>query len=290
MTKKHNMTEFFDARQAFLASIFSEVVRFSDSGTPSFADGSSSVSSKIARELARLTGASNLLEKLPGQTSGKEFEVLVMEFVQICFLKLQHLRPGKWSVKRIGSRDRLSIAQFEQYSHLLALSEAMQQTPLLATILGNDYTITPDIVVIREPELDESINLEGYLVDENCALHAPLRFRNNPLPILHASISCKWTIRSDRSQNSRTEALNLIRNRKGHLPHIAVVTAEPLPSRIASIALGTGDIDCVYHFALYELIEAVKITGYEDAGELLNIMVEGRRLRDISDLPLDLAC
>ena len=51
--------------------------------------------------------------------------------------------------------------------------------------------------------------------------------------------------------------MNLIRNRKGHLPHIVVVTGEPLPSRLSSIALGTGDIDCVYHFALEELINAV---------------------------------
>ncbi|HBE52840.1 MAG TPA: restriction endonuclease, partial [Cyanobacteria bacterium UBA11369] len=90
-------------------------------------------------------------------------------------------------------------------------------------------------------------------------------------------------------QNCRTEALNLIRNRKGKLPHIIVVTAEPLPSRIASIALGTGDIDCVYHFALYELMAAVREADLEDAAEMLRIMVEGKRLRDISDLPLDLA-
>src|ERR1035438_2137764 len=73
---------------------------------------------------------------------------------------------------------------------------------------------------------------------------------NGGLPILHASISCKWTIRSDRVQNARSEALNLIRNRKGRLPHVVVVTGEPLPSRLSAIALGTGDIDCVYHFAL----------------------------------------
>lgn len=96
-------------------------------------------------------------------------------------------------------------------------------------------------------------------------------------------------MRSDRAQNSRTEALGLIRNRKGHLPHIAVVTAEPLPSRLASLAMGTGDIDCLYHFALYELIEAVNQSGAEDSIEILNILVEGKRLKDISDLPLDLA-
>jgi len=80
-----------------------------------------------------------------------------------------------------------------------------------------------------------------------------------------------------------------MRNRKGHTPHIVIVTGEPVPSRIASLALGTGDIDCVYHFALHELIKSVKQTGDETATELLEMMTDGRRLRDISDLPFDLA-
>lgn len=81
----------------------------------------------------------------------------------------------------------------------------------------------------------------------------------------------------------------MIRNRKGHLPHIVVVTGEPLPSRIASLALGTGDIDCVYHFALDELLQTVSASSYEDAKDLLDIMIDGKRLKDIADLPLDLA-
>ena len=132
-----------------------------------------------------------------------------------------------------------------------------------------------------------------YVDDAVCSL-AALRKRNGGKPILHASISAKWTMRSDRAQNSRTEALNLIRNRKGHLPHIVVVTGEPLPSRLASLALGTGDLDCVYHFALYELVDAVKEYAAqgsrEDIVETLMTLIEGKRLKDISDLPLDLSC
>ena len=110
-----------------------------------------------------------------------------------------------------------------------------------------------------------------------------------PCPRRHASVSCKWTPRrSDRAQNARSEGLNLVRNRKGRLPHIAVVTGEPTPYRIASIALGTGDIDCVYHFALPELVDTVKALGYADSEDLLNTMIEGKRLRDIADLPLEL--
>ncbi len=125
-------------------------------------------------------------------------------------------------------------------------------------------------------------------MDDDFARLTSLRLRNNTRPILHASVSCKWTLRSDRAQNARSEGLNLVRNRKGRLPHIAVVTGEPTPNRIASIALGTGDVDCVYHFALPELLATVKALGYADAEEMLNTMIEGKRLRDISDLPLDL--
>ena len=85
-----------------------------------------------------------------------------------------------------------------------------------------------------------------------------------------------------------SEALNLVRNRKGKLPHIAVVTGEPTPNRIASIALGTGDIDCVYHIALRELIDTVQALDLIDAQEMLATMIDGKRLRDIADLPFDL--
>jgi len=72
-------------------------------------------------------------------------------------------------------------------------------------------------------------------------------------------------------------------------PHIVAVTFEPMPSRLASIAMGTGDVDCTYHGALYELMEAVQEIGNEDQADILNTLVGGHRLRDISDLPFDLA-
>lgn len=152
-----------------------------------------------------------------------------------------------------------------------------------------DYLIKPDVMILRHPEPDDTINASEHIVDTNFASLTAIRGANSSLPLLHASVSCKWTMRSDRAQNARSEALNLVRNRKGRLPHIVVVTAEPTPGRLASLALGTGDIDCVYHIALNELREAIAETRFSDSGELLNMMIEGRRIRDISDLPLDLA-
>lgn len=79
------------------------------------------------------------------------------------------------------------------------------------------------------------------------------------------------------------------RNRKGKTPHIVVVVGETLPSRIASLAYGTGDIDCVYHFALREMVDSTTEADNDSEEDLLNTLIAGRRLRDISDLPFDLA-
>jgi hypothetical protein len=68
-----------------------------------------------------------------------------------------------------------------------------------------------------------------------------------------------------------------------------IVTAEPMPTRLASLALGTGDVDCVYHIALNELQSALEALNNEDQIDMLSTLITGRRLRDISDLPFDLA-
>lgn len=280
---------FAEARRSFHAALLEKVLRANDAGIPSNADGNNTASVALAKGILSRLGAEVTGARLAGQMSGNEFEVITCKFISQTFPHLTHLRPGDWTIEQIKGRGRTTIARFEQYSHLVALDKAARKDPELAAALGNDYTITPDIVVVRGLESDARINAPEFLVDEEVSRLASLRAANKGLPILHASISCKWTIRSDRAQNARSEALNLIRNRKGRLPHVVVVTGEPLPSRLSSIALGTGDIDCVYHFALPELVAAVKDLGHEDAAESLNIMINGRRLKDISDLPLDLA-
>jgi hypothetical protein len=282
------LAEFAKARKAYHAALLESTLTINSAGVPSNADKDSKNSVLIAKGIADLLQAETG-ERMAGQTSGSQFESICADFVRNTFLKLGHLRPGIWDVHQVGSRNRLEIASYEQYAHLVALDRAAKNDPELAAALGSDYTITPDIVVVRDTEDDSAINAPAVVVSDDITRLASLRKKNGGRPLLHASISCKWTIRSDRAQNSRSEALNLVRNRKGRLPHIVVVTAEPTPSRLASIALGTGDIDCVYHFALYELQKTVESLGKDDAADLLAVMVDGKRLKDISDLPLDLA-
>jgi hypothetical protein len=276
------------ARRQYHKKLIRSILTISEAGVASNADKASTLSKRIAAGIIERLEAATIAEKVAGQTSGSEYEALNTEFIENTFTKMGHIAPGEWIIKRIGNRSQNGISEFEQYAHLLDLNRLTKENSVLATVLGNDYAIAPDVVIAKMPMDDKSINTPMLLVDDKVCLKTAIRRTNGSNAILHASISSKWTIRSDRSQNSRAEALNLIRNRKGRLPHIVVVTAEPMPSRIASIALGTGDIDCVYHSMLYELVDTVNAIGAEDAKEMLQIMIEGKRLKDVSDLPLDL--
>lgn len=291
-------------RNEFHKRLLDTIFSLDAQGVPSNADKGNRLSLALARgiheRLARRSQSGSLLhdtdepylthrEKEKGQTSGRIFEREMMAFLAQTFPKLHHLRPGKWKILQLGNQSQIKTSDFAQYEHLAYLNELTSANAQLAAALGNDYMVAPDVIIYRELCEDDEINVPVQIVDSQVALAADLRKSNGGKPVLHASVSAKWTMRSDRAQNSRTEALNLIRNRKGHLPHIVVVTGEPAPSRLASLALGTGDVDCVYHFALYELMEAVHDAGADDAGMLLDTLIQGKRLKDISDLPLDLS-
>lgn len=281
-----------EARKKYHQTLVNEgVLSISKDGVASNADSSNRPSIAVAKIMAKKLGANESV-KLKGQTAGTKFEQITMQFIADTFPKLQHLRPGNWSVLNLGNQSAIKTSDFAQYEHLAYLSELVAQNKQLSTVIGTDYLVAPDVIIYRDLCEDAEINAAEVCVDDSVATMADLRKVNGGKPILHASVSAKWTMRSDRAQNSRTEALNLIRNRKGHLPHIVVVTGEPLPSRLASLALGTGDLDCVYHFALYELLAAVKeygANGREDIVETLENLIDGKRLKDISDLPLDLS-
>lgn len=257
-------------------------------GIATNADKDQRASVAIANNIASKLGA-DTGKKLAGQTAGQLFENAVQRFVSRAFLELNGIRPGEWSIEAVNSRNSVVIARYEQYAHLREVERMAKENSELAVFIGHDYNVASDIIVSRQPISDFAFEDSGLTLDDNSGTRSPLRLKNNELPILHASLSCKWTMRSDRAQNARFEALSLIRSRKGRVPHIAVITAEPTPSRLASLALGTGDIDCVYHFALPELISAVDALDQDETANILRLMVEGHRLRDISDLPLDLA-
>ncbi len=272
-------------RREFHRKVCSQAIYLRGGESPSISDVSSKLSKNLAIGLVQNIDLPLSEQEIDGQRAGSQFEKAVKEYLESMLTRLSHLRPAKWQYTIHDN-----ISRFIQYQHIEELDSLIKNSRQARTALG-DYVVKPDVIIARKPVTDDEINTRQVIVSAGSLPRlTPLRQGNvsDDASILHASISCKLTIRSDRSQNARTEGLNLIRHRKGHTPHIAVVTAEPMPTRIASIALGTGDIDCVYHFALEELTATVEAMDNEALSETLDMLVEGNRLRDIADLPFDL--
>lgn len=147
------------------------------------------------------------------------------------------------------------ITRFDQYAHLSEVHALVRANPELRITIGMDYLIKPDVTI----GLGSIPTASG-------------------LPPLHAAISCKWTIRSDRVQNIRHECLQMIRHRRGRQPHLVTVTAEPLPSRLASIARGTGEVDAVYHVAYDALAASVAANANPEQADAWREVTGQRRL------------
>jgi hypothetical protein len=260
---------------------------------PSNSDRGSPYSKSIGEGIMRRIGFTPYKHvDMDPQTVGSNFEDYVREYTRNGLDLLHKDSSWDWVFDHESGN---SISNFYQYTHLKYVSETLGGDVKLQMAFGDDddYIVKPDVVIGRKPKQQNSKEdkIEGKVEGiYDIAQRTPNRSSNNEgVLLLHASISCKWTLRSDRAQNARTEALNIIRNRKGRTPHVVAVTAEPQPSRISSIAMGTGDIDCTYHIALPELSEAVSEVGSQYQQDDLQLLLEGGRLRDISDLIFDLA-
>ncbi|MFJ6987568.1 MULTISPECIES: NgoMIV family type II restriction endonuclease [unclassified Streptomyces] len=199
---------------------------------PNIVDVGNDQSADLAISMMRFLGVGKEHQRPARENPGKRFEVAVLEHLSQQ-LK-QHGAADSWLVER-----GRAAKDFAQYAHLAAIDTLMEQSPELRATIGTDYMVTPDVTV--------SIPDAGELIGN--------------APWLHAAISCKWTIRSDRVQNIRHEFNGLIRHRRGRQPHLITVTAEPLPSRIVAIARGTGELDAVYHVAYEALDQAVRAVG-----------------------------
>lgn len=230
--------------------------RLSRSGklVPNTADSSNESSIAIASEILRRRGiAPDGPSGIPD--GGRALELAVAQSLTRSLSSAR--RPFRvWEEPR-------EITDFFQYIHLRQLDQMAKASPELRMTLGTDYLIRPDVVV---------------------SLPGPLAWDS---PYLHAVVSCKWTIRSDRVQNVRHEYNLMIRHRRDRLPHLVVVTAEPLPTRLASIARGTGEVDATYHIAFDDLGPSVTSLKGKISSEQVDAweeVIELRRVRPFSEL------
>jgi hypothetical protein len=185
------------------------------------------------------------------QTIGSEFARVTKDFLNHCYKSgFQQRHPGDWDFQA-----EATLSNYYQFAHLRDLENPSEKyrgerNYGMAAVVSGDYHVTHDVLTFRMPESIEALNERAgkLLLDEGdtACEHTPLLLRSQENPIVHAAVSAKWTLRSDRAQNVRTEAFTLQRHRRGRTPHLVAVTADPLPTRLASVALGKGEIACVY--------------------------------------------
>ncbi|WP_030196693.1 NgoMIV family type II restriction endonuclease [Streptomyces sp. NRRL S-87] len=220
---------------------------------PNCADSDSLASVELAAGMLDALGVDPAVaSKVPADPGGP-LEVAVQEYLAA---SLGVTEERTWHVQR----GRV-ISEFFQYEHLRKVDELLKKESALRVTIGTDYLIKPDVTV--------------------AILGAPTVFN---APFLHAAVSCKWTIRSDRVQNVRHEFNQMIKHRRGRLPHLMAVTAEPLPTRLASIARGTGEVDAVYHIAFDALAASVAQYGSKGQQEAWEECVQQGRLLSFSSL------
>jgi hypothetical protein len=231
------------------------------------------------------------------QKSGSTYENLLEEFLNKSFRALASC--GLAAAQNLIALRGTKVESYDQYAHLADINQALRDSEELRALFGRNYGVKPDIIVALKRFHPSEFGGRGK--ETEVARYSPFfsdaEFARNSrtvrnrlvseASVLKAIVSCKLTLRSDRAQNVRPEANAAMKLRRGRVPAIVAITAEPTISRLESLALGTGEIDCVYHSALPELERAMEYAGDNKGLDRLREIIRTRRMRDVSDLLFD---
>jgi len=203
---------------------------------------------------------------------------------------------------------------FEQYAHMSVFptfrrSHSAAETSLARLLAAIDRVGDVNVHATLASELEQAranLRLQDALVVELIS-HMPeeallkvdvtvAETRPLGLPIVHAAISSKWSLRTDRAQDCVSQGAKLVAQRRGRMPHFAVVTIEPRPAMLKILGDGSGSIDCVYHLNLPALTLAWEsLAANQKHPETwspyrsFRRLVDQRRLRDYDDLVAEVA-
>ncbi|MDA2810980.1 hypothetical protein O4J56_10065 [Nocardiopsis sp. RSe5-2] len=176
------------------------------------------------------------------------------------------------------------IDKFEQYSHLGVVRELVRDSSSggrLAELVDEISTLTssfrPSALESKLSALLDDLSKEelkareqrrlllGALGEESVlgldvaiGRTSPYRSDRSDLPHLAAGFSVKWSLRTDRAQDPRSQGAKLSALRRGRMPHFAVIVMEPRPYFLSILGRGAGDVDCVYHLHLPALETALE--------------------------------
>jgi hypothetical protein len=201
-----------------------------------------------------------------------------------------------------------SAPDFEQYEHLAVFKtfkQAMSASPAdAASVIDALQALPPSRA--RASALQKARALAGRLDKQQDAVSALLRDSpeesllkidltvSSPgpgrKPRLEVALSAKWSLRTDRAQDCVSQGAKLVAQRRGRMPHFAVITMEPRPAMLRILADGSGAVDCVYHLDLAGLERAIRAEAGRARGrkwpplETFERLLAQRRLRDYDEL------
>ncbi|MEU5437705.1 NgoMIV family type II restriction endonuclease [Streptomyces sp. NPDC020719] len=272
-------------------------------GRPSTSDKNDSLSIELGQAFFDMLGVPQ--DKPAAQSVDKKWSAAMVEDLG---RQLSDVAP------HLVVRAERRLEEFEQYAHLKALKSLAEDTapevsdalsrlemelvPRQGAAPGIDLAeLAADLRAAMAAADDRRRALIDLLADESplrldVAVDRPDTAARNTnsgvLPHLVAGFSLKWSLRTDRLQDPRTQGAKMASMRRGRMPHFATVTMEPRPYMLGRLGRGTGDLDCVYHLALPTLIDAVEAVYVGPARskqrDMFMRMVEQRRLRDYDDL------
>lgn len=204
------------------------------------------------------------------------------------------------------------LSDFEQFDHLSALRNLSEDTgsARVARTLGQlrrfatarivspprDVTQLESLLDAHQREIqavtDQRQQLIEQIGEESLLRLDVVSYRDEMTtrPHLLTGFSLKWSLRTDRAQDCRSQGAKMSALRRGRMPHFAAVTMEPRPAMLALLGRGSGDLDCVYHLdlpALGDAVEAHYMANRPPRQRLFDTfrrLVDQRRLRDYDEL------
>jgi hypothetical protein len=259
---------------------------------PNTSDASKEESKELGRALFEELGVP--ADRAGGADPGARMEEAIQEH-------LQPIRPD------LAIRRSRSALEFQQYAHLRVFPEFKKghqdAGPMMDNLLEIVKELPPSPSTSKlkrtlkatsrrfaaQDSMSQRLKLhmpeESLLnLDLTCALEA-----EGQESVLRLGLSSKWTLRTDRAQDCVSQGSKLASQRRGPMPHYAVITMEPRPAMLKILADGSGAVDYVYHLdlpALTRAIEKVRSTkmGRWSPGITFDRLINQGRIRDYDDL------
>lgn len=270
-TGKPNTSDASDAFSVELGRALFEAMGVSPAAQAQHATGTA-LSRAVADDLARrLSEAGSDLNVLPEQALSA-FE----QFRHVALLASVSAGPSRDEQKAWDALLRFVRSRITHPRRSLDRLEA----------LINEYQAARRTATDRRRQLVEDVGEENLLkLDVTGSRQLPDR----PTPNLELGLSLKWSLRTDRAQDCRSQGAKMAALRRGRMPHFAAITMEPRPYMLNILGGGSGEVDCVYHLDLPSLSTAIEATcanhgSRRRAMDTFRRLVEQQRLRDYDEL------